>query len=66
LCGKNWQKLASNKEVCMNSINKTILLVDDDEIQLALLENMLKTEYAVVKKKSGGEALDYLYGGAVN
>jgi DNA-binding response OmpR family regulator len=49
----------------MSGKNQEILLVDDDEIQLALIEGILKTEYAVVQTKSGGEALGYLYGGSV-
>jgi CheY-like chemotaxis protein len=49
----------------MNGENQTILLVDDDKMQLELLEEMLKTDYAVVKTTSGREALGYLYGGAV-
>ena len=41
--------------------NKSILVVDDDEIQLDFIGNMLKTEYAIIKVKSGDEALEYLY-----
>jgi putative two-component system response regulator len=49
----------------MSGKNKTILLIDDDAIQLAYIENILKTEYAVIKTQSGGEALEHLYGGLV-
>jgi putative two-component system response regulator len=49
----------------MSGKKQEILLVDDDAIQIALLEDMLKTEYAVVSTRSGGEALEYLYGGSV-
>jgi len=40
---------------------KKILFVDDDAIQHAIAENMLKDEYDVFKAKSGNEALQYLY-----
>jgi putative two-component system response regulator len=49
----------------MNGKKQTILLIDDDEIHLAFIESILKTEYEMVKTKSGAEALDYLYGGSV-
>ena len=39
---------------------KLILLVDDDEIQLAITESELKDEYEVVMVKSGEEALEFL------
>jgi len=42
------------------SSHKTILLVDDDEIHLALTESTLKDEYKVFMVKSGKEALDFL------
>ena len=40
---------------------KKILFVDDDAIQHAIAENILKDEYKVFKAKSGSEALQYLY-----
>ena len=40
---------------------KKILFVDDDAIQHAIAENILKDEYEVFKAKSGSEALQYLY-----
>ena len=43
-----------------NNSRKIILLVDDDEIHLAITESELKDEYEVVMVKSGEEALDYL------
>lgn len=43
------------------SEKKKILFVDDDEIQHAIAENMLKDTYDVYKAKSGSEALQYLY-----
>ncbi|MDR1802645.1 MAG: response regulator [Treponema sp.] len=43
-----------------NNSRKLILLVDDDEIQLAITESELKDEYEVVMVKSGEEALKYL------
>jgi len=43
----------------MNS-HKSILLVDDDEIHLALTESSLKDEYKVFMVKSGKEALEFL------
>ena len=39
---------------------KIILLVDDDEIHLAITESELKDEYEVVMVKSGEEALGFL------
>jgi CheY-like chemotaxis protein len=39
---------------------KLILLVDDDEIHLAITESELKDEYEVVMVKSGEEALEFL------
>jgi CheY-like chemotaxis protein len=39
---------------------KIILLVDDDEIHLAITESELKDEYEVVMVKSGEEALEFL------
>ena len=39
---------------------KTLLLVDDDEIHLAITENSLKGEYKVFMVKSGEEALEFL------
>jgi len=39
---------------------KKILAVDDSEIDLQILENMLKDEYTILPTKSGKEALDYL------
>ncbi|MDR2965197.1 MAG: response regulator [Treponema sp.] len=43
------------------SEKKKILFVDDDAIQHAIAENMLKDDYEVFKAKSGSEALQYLY-----
>jgi putative two-component system response regulator len=39
---------------------KTILAVDDSEIDLDLVEAMLQDKYRVLPTKSGKEALDYL------
>ena len=39
---------------------KSILLVDDDDIQLTTAELFLKSDYDVFKMKSGEEALEYL------
>ena len=39
---------------------KIILLVDDDEIHLAITKSELKDEYEVVMVKSGEEALEFL------
>ena len=39
---------------------KAILLVDDDEIQLASAESSLKGEYKIFKVESGEEALEFL------
>ncbi|MDR3020061.1 MAG: response regulator [Treponema sp.] len=38
-----------------------ILLVDDDELQLAFAEEALKHEFVIYTAKSGNEALHYLY-----
>jgi len=43
----------------MNS-RKNILLIDDDEIHLAITELALKDEYAIFMVKSGEEALVFL------
>jgi|TergutMp193P3_1026864.scaffolds.fasta_scaffold00793_2 CheY-like chemotaxis protein len=43
-----------------NNSRKLILLVDDDEIQLAITESELKDEYEVVMVKSGKEAFEFL------
>jgi len=39
---------------------KKILAVDDSEIDLELIEFMLKDKYTILPTKSGKEALDYL------
>ena len=39
---------------------KSILLVDDDEIHLAITEESLKDEYEIFTVKSGKEALEFL------
>ncbi len=39
---------------------KIILLVDDDEIQLASAESSLKGEYKIFKVESGEKALEFL------
>jgi len=39
---------------------KKILAVDDSEIDLEILESMLKDKFTVLPTKSGKEALDYL------
>ncbi|MDR0497916.1 MAG: response regulator [Treponema sp.] len=44
---------------------KTILLVDDDEINLAIVEKMLEDTYEILVAKSGKETLDYLLKGIV-
>lgn len=41
-----------------NNSRKTILLVDDDEIQLSITESSLKEEYEILMVKSGKEALE--------
>jgi CheY-like chemotaxis protein len=43
-----------------NEINKSVLLVDDDETHLAITEVLLEGDYSVFKVKSGKEALDFL------
>jgi putative two-component system response regulator len=43
-----------------NDSNKTILLVDDDEVHLSITELSLKDEYEIFKVKSGVEALEFL------
>jgi CheY-like chemotaxis protein len=43
-----------------NNSRKGILLVDDDEIHLAITEESLKDEYEVFMVKSGEEALEFL------
>jgi len=48
----------------MDRENKSILLVDDDEIQHQIAENMLGKEYKVFYAKSGKDALNYLYDGS--
>jgi len=42
---------------------KKILLIDDDEIHLAITENMLKDEYEIITANSGKKALGYLIKG---
>jgi CheY-like chemotaxis protein len=44
---------------------KIILLVDDDEIHLAITELSLKDEYEILMVKSGEEALEFLNKGQV-
>jgi PleD family two-component response regulator len=46
-----------NKDI---SSRKTILLVDDDEVHLAITEAALKDEYDVFMVESGEEALEFL------
>ena len=41
-------------------MQKTILLVDDDDLNLTIIEMYLKDEYQVLKALSGREALDLL------
>ena len=43
-----------------SSAHKSILLVDDDEIQLSITEELLKDEYEITMVKSGEEALEFL------
>jgi putative two-component system response regulator len=45
--------------------HKIILLVDDDEIHLAITELSLKDEYKIFMVKSGEEALDFLSKGQI-
>ena len=49
----------------MDKRAKKILLIDDDEIQLSVIEAILKKHYDVIATKSGEKALDYLYRGLV-
>jgi putative two-component system response regulator len=42
------------------NLRKSILLVDDDEIHLAITEESLKDEYEIFTVKSGEEALEFL------
>ena len=42
-----------------------ILLVDDNEIQLAIYEAQLKGDYKVTTARSGKEALDHLFRGFI-
>ena len=44
---------------------RKLLLVDDDEVHLAITGNMLKGEYETITAKSGKEALGYLLKGVV-
>jgi CheY-like chemotaxis protein len=44
---------------------KKIFLVDDDEIHLAILENILKDKYETITAKSGKDALEYMLSGVV-
>jgi len=44
---------------------RKLLLVDDDEIHLAITGNMLKSEYEIITAKSGKEALGHLLKGVV-
>jgi len=44
---------------------RKLLLVDDDEIHLAITGNMLKSEYETITVKSGKEALTHLLKGVV-
>jgi len=44
---------------------RKLLLVDDDEIHLAITGNMLKGEYEIITAKSGKEALGHLLKGVV-
>ena len=44
---------------------KKILIVDDDDIQLASAEIILRTDYNVLSSKSGKQALGHLYNGFV-
>jgi len=44
---------------------RKLLLIDDDEIHLAITGNMLKGEYEIISAKSGKEALGYLLKGVV-
>ncbi len=39
---------------------KTVLVVDDSEMMCFLVKSILETDYLVVIKKDGQEALDYL------
>ena len=43
-----------------NGTQKTILLVDDDEIHLLMAESLLETEYKIYKATSGKETLEFL------
>ena len=43
-----------------NENKKTILLVDDDEMQLTTAELFLKSEYEIYKMTSGEEAIEHL------
>ena len=44
---------------------RTLLLVDDDEIHLAITGSMLKGNYDIITAKSGKEALGFLLKGVV-
>jgi putative two-component system response regulator len=44
---------------------RKLLLVDDDEIHLAITGNMLKGEYEIIIAKSGKEALGHLLKGVI-
>jgi CheY-like chemotaxis protein len=48
-----------------SNLRKRILLVDDDEIHLAITEESLKDEYKVFMVKSGEEALEFLGKGEI-
>ena len=47
------------------SEKRKLLLVDDDEIHLAITGNMLKGDYDIITVKSGKEALGHLLKGVV-
>ena len=44
---------------------KKILMIDDDEIFLAIMENMLQSEYEIIQTRSGKEALSHLCKGSL-
>jgi len=48
-----------------DTLKKTILLIDDDEVHLSIAESMLNDRYEIYSEKSGKGALDRLSDGFV-
>lgn len=50
-----------NKSSIINQIKRTILIVDDEEINLTILSEILSSKYDVLTARDGIEALDVLH-----